>query len=174
MSFIVKFHSKAELEKRGLGSLVGKLYPNIETIEDGKSALRNIRLDGSAEIEVASVFSLGLLPKNAYEIIDNDKYKIVNKDEQIASLTDEIIQHTFKNDKLSAENVELVKENAVVVRHNQDLKAQITDLENQILDLQKQLKASAEAVAKAQDQAKAKAQDKKAQPEPQAQDQVKQ
>ena len=172
MSFIVKFHSKAELEKRGLGSLVGKIFPNIETIEDGKSALRNIRLDGSAEIEVASTFSLSLLPKNAYEIIDNDKYKIVNKDEQIASLTDEITQHIFKNDKLSAENIELVKENAVVVRHNQDLNAQITDLENQILDLQKQLKASAEAVAKAGEVKKS--QDKKAQPEPQAQDQVNQ
>ena len=167
MSFIVKFHSKAELEKRGLGSLVGKIFPNIETIEDGKSALRNIRLDGSADIEIASVFSLSLLPKNAYEIIDNDKYKIVNKDEQIASLTDEITQHTFKNDKLSAENVELVKANAVVVRNNQDLKAQITDLENQILDLQKQLKAkAADAVAKAGEV-------KKAQPEPQTQDQVK-
>lgn len=170
MSFIIKIHSKAELEKRGLGSLVGKIYPNIETIEDGKSALRNIRLEGSAEIEVASVFSLSLLPKNAYEIIDNDKYKIVNKDEQIASLTDEITQHTFKNDKLSAENVELVKENAVVVRQNQDLKAQITDLENQILDLQKQVKASLEAVAKAGEVKKS--QDKKA--EAQTQEQVKQ
>lgn len=163
MSFIIKIHSKSELEKRGLGSLVGKIFPNIETIEDGKSALRNIRLDGSAEIEVASVFSLSLLPKNAYEIIDNDKYKIVNKDEQIASLTDEITQHTFKNDKLSAENVELVQEKAVIVRENENLKAEITDLQNQILDLQKQLKASLEAVAKA-GEAK-KAQDKKAQDE---------
>lgn len=163
MSFIIKIHSKAELEKRGLGSLVGKLYPNIETIEDGKSALRNIRLDGSAEIEVASTFSLNLLPKNAYEIIDNDKYKIVNKDEKIALLTDEITQHIFKNDKLSAENITLVKEKAVVVRHNQDLNAQITDLNNQILDLQKQLKAGAEAVAKAGEVKKS--QDKKSQDE---------
>jgi hypothetical protein len=138
MPINIQFLSNAELKAQGFP--IGKKFNNIETIVDNVKSLRTVAVYGSEQVAVSNDFQLTFFPKNSYKILDNDKLIITDKDQQITSLTDEITQLTFANDKLNNENIELVQQKALCEREIEDLKAQNIDKDNQIKALKAQLK----------------------------------
>ena len=118
MPINIQFLSNAELKAQGFP--IGKKFNNIETIVDNVKSLRTVAVYGSEQVAVSNDFQLTFFPKNSYKILDNDKLIITDKDQQITSLTDEITQLTFANDKLNNENIELVQQKALCEREIED------------------------------------------------------